>query len=119
MMSFTKWILAPILAVGTMGGLDSNQANADIGIYSGRGVSIRVGGGYPGYRSLYGPSYRSIYGHGFTTPYRSFYSRGHYRYHPREIIRHRSHYHLVPGHFDYYPGRLHGHHRRRGGHCHY
>ncbi len=122
MVSFTKWILTPVLAIGTMSAVDSNQANADIGIYAGRGISIRVGGGYPVYRPLYSPSYRSIYGHGFTAPYGSFYSRGHYHYHPREIIRHGSHYHLVPGHFDYYPGGHHGHHghrRLRGSHRHH
>lgn len=135
MMSFTKWILTPVLAIGTMSALDSNQANADVGIYAGRGISIQVGGVHPvyrplytpsygsiyssRYRALYSPSYRSIYGHGFVTPYRSFYSRGHYHYHPREIIRHRSHYHLVPGHFDYYPGGHHGHHRLRGKYRHH
>ncbi len=112
MLFFKKWILAPAMVLGTMAATDTNQAKADFGIFAGRGISISIGGGYPGYRSLYAPTYRSVYGHGYASPYRSYYSRGHYDYHPQEIVPHGNHFHMIPGHYDYYPNG----HRGHGGH---
>lgn len=110
MLSLKQWILAPAMVFALTGMADINQAKADVSVYpSLGGISISVGGGYPGYRAYYGPSYRSLYGHGVISPYHSLRPYGHYDYHPAEVIRHRSHYHVVPGHFDYYPGRVHGH----------
>jgi len=119
MLTLQKWILAPALVFGMVGVADSSQAKAEFGIYAGRGLSISIGSGYGGYRSLYAPSYRSVYGHGWGSPYHhSYRPSGHYHYHPQEVIRHGSHYHLVPGHFDYYPGSHGGHYRHHRGRHH-
>lgn len=114
MLSYTKWILGPILAFGIMSTADTSDAQAQFGIYAGRGISINVGGGNFGYRSYYGPSYRSAYGHGSVIRYQPHYSRGHYDYHPTEVYRHGNHFHVQPGHYDYYPSGHHGHHGHHG-----
>ena len=111
MLSLKQWILAPALVFGLTGVADMNQAKADIYGFPGvGGISISVGGGYPGYRAAYGSygsSYRHLYGHGPSGLYPSYGPSGHFHYHPGSVIRHRSHLHVTPGHYDYYPGRRH------------
>ncbi len=118
MLSIKKWILTPVIMLAGIGVADSNQAKADFGFYAGRGISISIGSGYPGYRSRYSyrPSYRSVYGHRVIRPYGVHHSPGHYHYHPQQVIRHGNHYDVLPGHYDYYQG---GHHGYRGGHGHH
>jgi hypothetical protein len=119
-MSLKNGFLACALAAGCSVAMFASPAKADFGFHSGRGLSITIGGGHPGYRSLYyGPSYGSIYGYRAISPYQSHHSHGHYHYHPGEVIRHGSHYDLVPGHYDYYPGHGHGSRQHRGHHGHH
>ena len=113
-MSLKNGFFVCAVATGLSVAMMSSPAKADHGYYSGRGLSITIGGGYPGYSSLYyGPSYGALYGHGLISPYHSYHSLGH---HHGAVIRHRSHSHLVPGHYNYYPDdcyrprRHHGHH---------
>lgn len=73
------------------------------GYYGGSGISI----GYSSYapRSSFSIGYNSF--PSYRTSYRS---RGHYDYHPTSLVRHRNHYHIQPGHWDYHRGR-HRYHR--------
>ena len=108
-----KWFLVPVVAFGFVFAADASDANAQFGIYTGRGISIHFGHGYRSYRPIYyGGGYRVRYGHGI--PHRTYHSHGHYHYHPTEVIPHGNHFDVIPGHYDYYPGRHHGHwpHRR-------
>jgi hypothetical protein len=45
-------------------------------------------GGWPGHHGWYGDRWHDT---------------SHYDYHPGEFIRHRNHYHYVPGHYDFHP----------------
>ena len=90
------------LAVGAMGP-GTNEAAAQCG-FGGYGA----GYGFSGY--TYPRSSFSV-GFGYNG-YRNFgrrFNRGHYHYHPTTVYRHRNHYHVESGHFDY-------HHR---GHVHH
>jgi hypothetical protein len=99
-------VITGIFAVVVAFAIFSSPAQAsDFGIhFAGRGYHIDVGhahhgyGGYGGYRTLsYG------YGGGDCYGGRSvWHDTSHYDYHPAEIVRHRNHYHYVPGHYDFH-----------------
>lgn len=121
MFRFTKWIAAPIVAIGLMYAADAPSAEAQYGCYGpgggGGGLSISVGGGrYGGYRANYRSHYPSSFGYGSGryggygngVGYRGV---GHYDYHPTEIYRHGNHFHAQPGHYDYHVGGHYGHGR--------
>ena len=94
------------LAVGAMGP-GTNEAAAQCG-FGGYGAGYGAGYGFSGY--TYPRSSFSV-GFGYNG-YRNFgrrFNRGHYHYHPTTVYRHRNHYHVESGHFDY-------HHR---GHVHH
>jgi hypothetical protein len=60
--------------------------NVGYGTYPGYGV-------YPGYGALpFSTNYRGGHAHWHDTT--------HLDYHPGEVVRHRNHYHYVPGHYD-------------------
>ena len=104
MFSFTKWIVAPALAIGLSLAGDAPEAQAQYGCYGfGNGIGISIGGGhfgsYGSYRIPYHSAYRGVplpsYGH------RGWYhDTTHLDYHPTEIRRHGNHYHVQPGHYD-------------------
>ncbi|MDB4749709.1 hypothetical protein OAF83_02270 [Rubripirellula sp.] len=98
-----KWIAVPILAIGLLTATDAPQAEAQGFSFGSRGLSIQIGQRYPSYYSrvpsCYSPSYNS-YRYPYRSPIRHNY--GHYGYHPTEIYRHRNHYDVIPGHFDYH-----------------
>lgn len=126
-----KFVAAAAIAVALS--LTAGETSADAG-----GFSLRIGnyGGYGGYGGYGYNSYRSAYrgsslsyGRSLGSPYVSGY-RGtgyrsyapaynyhprtpHYDYHPPTVIRHRGHYDVVPGHYDFHY-RGHGHHGHRG-----
>jgi hypothetical protein len=88
---------------------ESNEANAQ-GIHFGAGpVHVDVGNPHGGW---YGGSYRSYYGghgihhraysQGHLDRGHSWHDTSHYDYHPGGFVRHRNHYHYVPGHYDYH-----------------
>ena len=110
MFTLTKWIAAPVAAIGLMFAGDSQTAEAQYGCYPGGGLSISIGSGRYGYRPSF-DLYRSSYGHGHLGRYHSRY-RGHWDYHPTEIYRHGNHFHVQPGHYDWHAGRHHHHHYR-------
>lgn len=88
--------------------------------FGGSGVHVDIGnphGHYGNYGGYYGGSGCGYGGYGYAgygryTPYTSFYGGGwgggdahwhdttHLDYHPGEFVRHRGHYHYVPGHYD-------------------
>jgi len=69
--------------------------------YSRPSISVNVGGfGFYSGRSSYGSCY---------SPSPVWHDTSHYDYHPTQVIPHRNHYHVVPGHYDYH----------RSGHWHY
>jgi hypothetical protein len=73
-----------------------------------RGVHVDIGNPHGYYGGYYGHS-PSYYRGGWGAHYHSgFYGRGHYDYHPTEVIRHGHHYHVIPGHYHYHRGG-HGH----------
>lgn len=106
MLSLFKWIAAPALAFGLMFAGDSSTAQAQYPCYSGygggyaaRGVGISVGFGHYPSRAAYYPSAR--YGAYYGAHRRGFYhDTTHYDYHPRTVVRHGHHYHVIPGHYD-------------------
>jgi hypothetical protein len=123
MFRFTKWIAAPVVAIGMFFAADTPNANAQgfsLSINSGRGFgysAYRPSFGYGGYGAGYGldscrsnfvvvPPHQSHYGSGYQSHYRG----GHYDYHPTEVYRHGNHYDVVPGHYDYHHGSHFGHH---------
>lgn len=118
MFTLTKWIAAPIVAIGLMYAADAPTAAAEHGCYRGGGLSLSFGGSrYGTYRPAYGNLYRSNYGYGLGGShygnYRSYgarYGGGHYDYHPTEVYRHGNHLHVQPAHFDWHGGGHHGHH---------
>jgi hypothetical protein len=101
------FVVAAVAVGFTLGPAETADAQ---GIhFRSRGVHIDVGNphGHYGHRS-YG-HYPSYPRGGWAAQYHSgFYGRGHYDYHPTEVIRHGHHYHVVPGHYDYHRGG-HGH----------
>src|SRR5262245_38282711 len=102
--------LFTLLLVGSV----ANDASAQGFHFGGGGVHIDVGnphsyyGNYGGYYGGYG----SGCGYGGYSPYTTYYGGGwggghshwhdttHLDYHPGEFVRHRGHYHYVPGHYD-------------------
>jgi hypothetical protein len=67
----------------------------------------RCGGGYYGVGYGY-PSYSvgRYHGVGYRVgSRRSWPSAGHWDYHPPAAVRHRHHYHVVPGHYDFHRSR--------------
>jgi hypothetical protein len=76
----------------------------DFGLhFAGSGYHIDVGRAhygnhYGGYRTVrYG-----LYGDGCYGGGHVWHDTSHYDYHPSEFVRHRNHYHFVPGHWDYH-----------------
>jgi hypothetical protein len=76
--------------------------------FGGGGVHVDVGnphsyyGGYGGYgqSNCYGSyPYTSYYGGGWGG-HSDWHDTTHLDYHPGEYVRHRNHYHYVPGHYD-------------------
>ncbi|MCA9056853.1 MAG: hypothetical protein KDA85_00080 [Planctomycetaceae bacterium] len=64
--------------------------------YSSPGFSISYGS-YPSYGySSYAPY--GGYSHG--SSHRVWHDTSHYDYHPTEVVRHRGHYDVIPGHYD-------------------
>jgi hypothetical protein len=116
MFTITKWIAAPVLAIGLMYAADAPSAQAQYGCYGygGGGLSIGIGvGRYGGVGAYHSSLYRSRYG-GIGSPYygnHRYSNRGHYDYHPTQAIPHGNHLDVYPGHFDYHRGH-HGHHGR-------
>ena len=106
MFTLTKWIVAPVAAIGLMFAADSQSAEAQYGCYPRSGLSISIGTGY-GYRPTYG-LYRSSYGHSHLSPYRSLY-RSHWDYSPARLYRHGHHLH-VPRRYDWHADRYRHHH---------
>lgn len=99
-------VLASVVAVVLAFGTYSAPAKADsFGIHvSGPGYHVDLGRAhhrhayYGGHRSLgYGFYGNSCYGGG-----RTWHDTSHWDYHPGEFVRHRNHYHYVPGHLDYH-----------------
>jgi hypothetical protein len=94
--------LSLVIAFGAM----SRPAEArDIGLHiSGPGYHFDFGrphhrtSYYSGYGGGYGSYYDSCYG-GYGG---GWHDTSHYDYHPGEVVRHRNHYHYVPGHYDYH-----------------
>lgn len=81
------------------------------------------GRSYGGFRSYgYQPSYSSFSFNAYSprisvglgrTSFgvgRTSFGGGHYDYHPPSLVRHRNHYHVVPGHYDYHHPYHRGHH---------
>lgn len=65
--------------------------------YSRPSISVQIGGfGYYSGRS-YGSSYGSCY-----RPSPVWHDTSHYDYHPTQVVPHRDHYHVIPGHYDYH-----------------
>jgi hypothetical protein len=101
MLTLTKWIAAPAMALGLMFAGDASEAQAQYGCYGYGGgygyggIGIRVGSHYPSYRvpANYGSRY-SAYRRG------NYHDTSHLDYHPTEIRRHGSHFHVQPGHYD-------------------
>lgn len=86
--------LAMVAALGTF---DSSAKASDFALHiGGRGYHVDIG--RPHYRTAYyggyGPS--NCYG----GPRRVWHDTTHLDYHPGEFVRHRGHYHYVPGHYD-------------------
>ncbi len=83
----------------------SQPVNAsDFGIhFAGPGYHVDLGRTHHRrhYRSY--PS-RSYHGHGggYHGGGHVWHDTSHYDYHPGEFVRHRNHYHYVPGHYDYH-----------------
>ncbi len=125
MYTFTKWLVVPMLAAGLFLVAAPSKAEAQFGLYTGRGLSITIGGGgYNTYRPSYGygHSYHSghgfarapgfpIYGSTYSSGYRGrtlngyhggYHGTGHYDYHPPQVIRHGNHFDVLPGHYDYH-----------------
>ncbi|MBL8889154.1 MAG: hypothetical protein JNL67_04200 [Planctomycetaceae bacterium] len=116
-----KGLVVAIAAV-VMGSfaVDSAQAQScgygGFGTYGGgSGFSVQIGNvGFSSFNQV--PLYN-------TRVYRSVYSTGpvwhdtsHWHYHGPSAVRHRSHYHGVPGHYHVVPGHYHMH---RSGHWHW
>lgn len=73
--------------------------------FGGGGVHVDVGYPHGGYyahpRSLI--RYSSCYGGGYGWGgHADWNDTSHYDYHPGGVVRHRNHYHYVPGHYDYH-----------------
>ncbi|TWU45704.1 hypothetical protein Q31b_08800 [Novipirellula aureliae] len=114
MFKLVKWVAAPAVVAAMTFVSDAPTAEAGYGSFGrGGGISISVGGvrGVSSYRGGYG------YGSGYSSPYNRYraglhsgqgyhggghYGGGQFRYHPTEVIRHRNHFHVQPGHYDYY-----------------
>jgi hypothetical protein len=98
-------IVAVVVAFSTFG---SPARAGDFGIHlAGPGYHVDLGrahygggyyDGYRGYRSVgYGYPGRDCY-----RGYKVWHDTSHYDYHPGEFVRHRNHFHYVPGHYDYH-----------------
>ena len=113
MFTVTKWIAAPVAAIGLMFAADAPSAEAQYPCYRGGGLSISIGSGYGHYRPSYG-LYRSNFGYGNLGRYGSRYGGyGAWDYRPSSIYRHGSHWHVRPRHYDVYGGfRGHTHYHR-------
>ena len=111
MFTLTKWIAAPVAAIGLMFAADSKTAEAQYGYgcYPSSGFSISIGSGY-GYRPSVG-LYRSTYGHSHLNRYHALYS-GRWDYGPRRVYRPSHHFH-VPRRYDLHGDRYHHHHHHR------
>ena len=68
------------------------------GYYGGNGCGYGNYGGY-GNSGGYQP-YTSYYGGGWGGGHAHWHDTTHLDYHPGEYVRHRGHYHYVPGHYD-------------------
>ncbi len=95
-------IVAVVVAVGFVG--LSSEARADhrscrshsshSHSYSRPSISVNIGGiGFRTGYSSYGSCYR---------PAPVLYGPSHYDYRPIQVIPHRDHYHVIPGHYDYH-----------------
>ncbi len=107
MYRFTKWIAAPAMAFGLMFAGDASLAKAQHGHcgygYGGgysSGIGISIGGG--GYRSFGSPYYGGIYSSHYGQRGGFYHDTSHYDYHPTTILRHGSHFHVQPGHYDFH-----------------
>src|SRR5262245_31182271 len=86
---------------------------AGFGIYvggNGYGYSFGTGNAYyGGYRKAYYPT-SVIYDNGWNGDH-EWHDTSHYDYHPPTVVRHRNHFHYVPGHYDYHEtGHMHHYH---------
>ncbi len=107
MVCFTKWMLAPALAMcfvlvgdtttADAGGFYLSIGGNSCGGYGGRYVAARPYYGYRdhGYRSHYRSYVPSYHG-------RYYHDTSHFDYHPTEIRRHGNHYDVYPGHYDFH-----------------
>jgi hypothetical protein len=91
-------ILIAIVALG-LSSIATSTANAGgFGFYissPGYGYSVGAGNGYyGGYRTAYYPN-------GWDSDH-GWHDTSHYDYHPPTVVRHRNHFHVVPGHYDYH-----------------
>lgn len=109
MINLTKWMVAPALAAAFLFAGDTQTAQAQHGFHLsiGGGASSCGGGGfynsgYRGYSSNYG--YRSVPSFGYSSHYRAprYHDTSHFDYHPTQVRRHRNHYDVIPGHYDYH-----------------
>jgi hypothetical protein len=82
-------------------GVDVKNADAQGFHFGGGGVHIDVGyphGGYGCYSDAgYGGGWR---GYGLWGGHSHWHDTTHLDYHPGGFVRHRNHYHYVPGHYD-------------------
>jgi hypothetical protein len=94
-------VLAVVLAFTTF---SSSPAKAEVGVHlAGPGYHIDFGRSHH-HDGYYGHHRRVAYGFYGGDCYRGsrWHDTSHYDYHPGEFVRHRNHYHYVPGHWDYH-----------------
>jgi hypothetical protein len=115
-----RWILCFVtaLAIGLIGsatasaqgygwmggGYGHGGLNCDYGYGHGGGYSGLYSAGYGGYGGGYGGGFGySGSGIGLSVGFGRpavFHDTSHLHYHPGGIVRHRNHFHVVPGHYD-------------------
>jgi hypothetical protein len=106
-------ILIAIVAFGLSGIATSTASAGGFGFYvasPGYGYSVGAGHGfYGGYRTAYYGG-RGYCDDGWDRDH-EWHDTSHYDYHPPTVVRHRNHFHYVPGHYDFHrTGHLHHYH---------
>ena len=104
-----KKMLLPAIALGIAFTFAfSGEAKAQWGNGCGYGFQGQIGHVPPITRSYWGAGYRSyLPNYGYRAPV--FHDTSHLDYHPPQVIRHRRHFHVQPGHY----------HLHRTGHWHH
>jgi hypothetical protein len=99
-------IIMGVIAMVVASAAFSSPAQAgDFGLhFAGRGYHIDVGHAHHGhdYYDGYRTARYGYGGHGCYTGRSVWHDTSHWDYHPGEYVRHRNHYHYVPGHYDFH-----------------